>query len=445
MKKFFRKKFLLPLILTLFIIGQTTFLIAEKSNGSEENNIFENIELFTKVLSIVKKDYVDDKSFKELIYGSINGMLSSLDPHSSFMKPDEFKEMQVETTGEFGGLGIEITIKDNILTVVSPIEDTPAYKAGVKPNDKILKINGESTKNMTLTDAVKKLRGKKGSKVTISIFRTGAKKIEDIEIIRDIIKIKSIKSKIYEDGIAYIRLAQFQQKTTEDLKTTLKNISKETGKIKGLVLDMRNNPGGLLTQAADVSDIFLKKGKIVYTSGRIANSKMEFFAHDDGNEGDYPIVVLVNAGSASASEIVAGALQDLKRGIIMGTQTFGKGSVQTIIPLDDGSALRLTTAKYYTPSGRSIQAKGITPDIIVEQQELKTDNDTNNKMFLREEDLQGHFEAITTMEKKKDNSSTKNKGSVTNSSSISKSSEVKDFQLLQALQLLKALQIISHK
>ena len=427
------KKFLIfTIIISIFSLN---FLNAKKQNPDDEN-LYKNLELFTKVLSIVKKDYVEDKTYKDLIYGAINGMLSSLDPHSSFLPPDSFKEMQVETKGEFGGLGIVITIKDGILTVVSPIEDTPAYKAGIKAGDKILKINGESTKDLTLMEAVKKLRGKPGTKVTISIFREGFKKLKDVTITRAIIKIKSVKKKMYENNIAYIRITQFQERTTRDLKKALKDLQKEYGEIKGLVLDLRNNPGGLLSQAVGVSDVFLKKGLIVYTKGRVENSSYKFFAHDDGDEGNYPIVVVVNAGTASASEIVSGALQDHKRAIIIGTQTFGKGSVQTIIPMDDGSAIRLTTAKYYTPSGRSIQAEGIKPDIEVPQRKLEKKKDTD-EFIVREKNLKGHFENDKEKNKNKEEKKTKK--------NMIKFSEVNDYQLLQALEIVKALQIALYR
>jgi carboxyl-terminal processing protease len=440
MKKFFKKNIIITGCLIIFLFIQVSVLTATKKKSADDNNIYKNIELFTKVLSIVKRDYVDNKTYKNLIYGAINGMLSSLDPHSSFLNPDSFKEMQVETTGEFGGLGIEITIKNGILTIVSPIEDTPAYKAGVKAGDKIIKINGESTKNMTLMDAVKKLRGKKGTKVTISIFREGLKKLKDITIVRDIIKIQSVKTKMYENNIGYVRITQFQERTASSVIKALDKFQKKFGTVKGIILDLRNNPGGLLNQAVKVSDIFIKKGKIVYTKGRVPNSQMEFYANNDGNEGNYPMVVLVNGGSASASEIVAGALQDHKRAIILGTQTFGKGSVQTIIPLDDGSAIRLTTAKYYTPSGTSIQAKGITPDIIVKQKKIAEDNKTDS-FFLREKDLKGHFQASSDSDKNKKLSNKENNGL----KNVISFDEVKDYQLLQGLQLLKALQIVMGK
>ncbi len=425
------KKYLITIILIIFSVSS---LYAKNVKNKDDDNIYKNLELFTKVLSIVKKDYVEEKTYKQLIYGAINGMLSSLDPHSSFLPPESYKEMQVETKGEFGGLGIVITIKDGILTVVSPIEDTPAYKAGIKAGDKILKINGESTRDLTLMEAVKKLRGKPGTKVTISIFRPGFKKLKDITITRAIIKIKSVKKRMYENNIAYIRITQFQERTATELKKALRDLSKKYGKIKGLVLDLRNNPGGLLSQAVAVSDVFLKKGLIVYTKGRVENSNFKFYAHNDGTEGDYPMVVLVNAGTASASEIVSGALQDHKRAIIVGTQTFGKGSVQTIIPMSDGSAIRLTTAKYYTPSGRSIQAEGITPDIIVPQRKLGK-KETSNFIF-REKNLVGHFKNDEEQEKSKKKKEEKG---------VLKISNVKDYQLLQALEIVKALQIALYK
>ncbi len=333
---------------------------------------YESIELFTDVLSIVKKSYVEEVDTKKLIYGAINGMLSSLDPHSSFMPPDTYKEMKIDTKGSFGGLGIEITIKDGILTVISPIEDTPAFKAGIKAGDQIIKIDDKFTKDLTITEAVKRMRGPKGSKVTISIFREGLDKPKDFTLERDIIQVKSVKFKTLDDGYGYVRIAQFQEKTDDDLEKALKTLREENGgNMRGLVLDLRNDPGGLLDQAVKVSEHFTDEGKlIVYTEGREKDSKMRFTSRKGNKEPHYPIVVLINSGSASASEIVAGALQDHKRAVVMGTQSFGKGSVQTIIPLSDNSGLRLTTARYFTPSGRSIQAKGITPDIVAERIEL---------------------------------------------------------------------------
>jgi carboxyl-terminal processing protease len=361
--------------------------------AAQGSNDYESIELFTDVLSIVKKSYVEEVDTKKLIYGAINGMLSSLDPHSSFMPPDTYKEMKIDTKGSFGGLGIEITIKDGILTVISPIEDTPAFKAGIKAGDQILKIDDKFTKDLTITEAVKRMRGPKGTKVTISIFREGLDKPKDFTLERDIIQVKSVKFKTLDDGYGYVRISQFQEKTDDDLDKALKALREENGgSLRGLVLDLRNDPGGLLDQAVKVSEHFIDEGKlIVYTEGREKDSKMRFTSRKGGKEQNYPIVVLINSGSASASEIVAGALQDHKRAVVMGTQSFGKGSVQTIIPLSDNSGLRLTTARYFTPSGRSIQAKGITPDIIAERVELSA-VEKKEGMHIREKDLDNHFE-----------------------------------------------------
>jgi carboxyl-terminal processing protease len=354
---------------------------------------YESLEAFTNILSIVKKNYVEDVETKNLVNGAINGMLSSLDPHSAYLTPELYKELQMDTQGRFGGLGIEITVKGGILTVVSPIEDTPAAKAGVKPGDQIFKIEDEFTKDMTLVDAVKKMRGPKGTKITISIKREGVPELIDFTLMRDTIRVQSVRSRNLEEGYGYIRLAQFQERSDRDLQKALEKMVAEKAGLKGLVLDLRNNPGGLLTQAVRVADLFLDSGLIVYTEGRIESQKQKYFAQKDGSWLDFPIVVLVNGGSASASEIVAGALQDHKRAIVLGTKTFGKGSVQTILPLDDSSALRLTTARYFTPKGRSIQAMGIVPDIIVESTpptEAKADE--KRRPSLREENLPGHLQ-----------------------------------------------------
>jgi carboxyl-terminal processing protease len=414
---------------------------------------YEYIKLYTDTLSLVKKNYVEEVGVKKLVYGSIKGMLSDLDPHSSFMPPDMFKEMQVETSGSFGGLGIEITIRDGVLTVVSPIEDTPAYRAGVKAGDRIIKINGELTKDMTLMEAVKKMRGPKGTKITISIMRKGLTSLLDVDIIRDIIKVVSVKSRMLTDSIAYVRLTQFQSRTYTDLNRRMKELKKKH-EIKGLVLDLRNNPGGLLQQAVKVSDYFLKSGLIVYTDGRIKKQNKSYKAYDDGTEGDYPIVILVNGGSASASEIVAGALQDHKRALVMGTPTFGKGSVQTIIPLEDGSAVRLTTALYYTPSGRSIQAKGIEPDVVVEAGTVVQRQDGMGVMHnLKEKDLKGHFEIDpkTGKEIRKETPAADGKEDGVKDSEKEESQEIKpedkwhdDIQIVRAVELLKGWQVFKQ-
>jgi carboxyl-terminal processing protease len=353
---------------------------------------YESLEAFSNILSIVRKNYVEDVDTKNLVNGAINGMLNSLDPHSAYLTPDLYKELQSDTQGRFGGLGIEITVKSGILTVVSPIEDTPAAKAGIKPGDQIFKIEEEFTKDMSLVDAVKKMRGVKGTKINLTIKREGVADLMDFTLVRDVIRVQSVRSRTLEPGYGYIRLAQFQERSDRDMQRALEKIAAEKNGIKGLVLDLRNNPGGLLTQAVRVSDMFLDSGLIVYTEGRIEAQKQKYFAQKDGTWQDFPIVVLVNGGSASASEIVAGALQDHKRAVILGTKTFGKGSVQTILPLDDNSALRLTTARYFTPSGRSIQATGIVPDIVLDN--LPTDGKAEpaRRPGLREENLPGHLE-----------------------------------------------------
>ena len=356
---------------------------------------YENLEVFTNILAIVQKNYVDPVSTKQLIEGAINGMLTSLDPHSAYLTPDLYRELQVDTQGSFGGLGIEITVKNGILTVVSPIEDTPAFRAGIKPGDQILKIEGEFTKDMSLVEAVKKMRGPKGTKVMLTLRREGVPELFDVAVTREIIQIQSVKSRPLEKGYGYVRVTQFQERTDEDLEKAVDRMAKQGGgKLEGLVLDLRNNPGGLLTQAVRVSDLFLDAGMIVYTDGRLESQKQRYYSHKRKSHVECPMVVLVNGGSASAAEIVAGALQDHRRALILGTQTFGKGSVQTILPLGDNSALRLTTARYYTPRGRSIQATGITPDIIMgnEVASVKSPGAPGEGGdFLREENLRGHF------------------------------------------------------
>lgn len=353
--------------------------------------IYEDLKTFSDILSIIQNNYVEETDLRKNIYDSIKGMVSNLDPHSAFMPPDVYKELQVETKGAFGGLGIEITMKDSILTVVAPIEDTPAYREGIRTGDRIIKIENELTKNMSLMDAVKRMRGKPGTSITITIMRDGLKEPKDFTITRDIIKIQSVKSKVVEDEFGYVRIAQFQENTLNEFSRALRNLESKKPSIRGLILDLRGNPGGLLDQAVKVSDEFLDSGLIVYTEGRIESQKMQFFATKNQDQHNYPIVVLVNGGSASASEILAGALQDHGKAIIVGTQTFGKGTVQTIYPLSDGSGLRITTAKYYTPNHRSIQEKGITPDIIVEDRVENSTAPDQKVKFLREKDLIHQF------------------------------------------------------
>jgi carboxyl-terminal processing protease len=370
----------------LVIVTAAVILIAsigvwgENTGKSPE---YKELDLLMKVKQMVQKNYVKEVSDKELLQGAINGMLQSLDPHSSFMTPDMFKELQVETKGEFEGLGIEITLEDGVLTIISPIEDTPGYRAGLKPGDKILKIDGETTKNITLIKAVKMMRGPKGSKVTLTVMRQGFKKFKDYTISRDIIHVHSVKKQVIEPGYVLIKVVNFQDSTDTDLVNALSEVGDDSS-IKGVILDLRNNPGGLLDQAVKVSNMFINKGLIVRTDGRAKDQRMDFKATTTGKHYKFKMATLINQGSASASEIVAGALQDHDRALILGEKSFGKASVQTIIPLDNGSGLRLTTAHYYTPEGRHIQKTGIAPDVdmkeeIQKQEEQEAEEDLKKK------------------------------------------------------------------
>ncbi len=403
MNTFFGKRTIVLLVfLMLLILGP----YGDSRVSAIERSTYKGLKTFSEVLDMVEKNYVEPVETDKLLQGAINGMIKSLDPHSTFMTAEMYKELEVDTRGSFGGIGIEITILKDVLTVVSPIEDTPAYNAGVKTGDQIIRIDGKSTKDITIMDAVKQLRGPKDTKVTITILREGLAKPKDIEITRSIIKIRSIKSKVYDDHIGYIRISSFQERTGDDLKKALREIEAKARPLKGIVLDMRNNPGGLLNQSVEVSDAFLKSGIIVSTRGRSKSMESKAEAKDDGDEPTCPMVVLVNEGTASAAEIVSGALQDNGRAVILGTQTFGKGSVQTVIPLEDGAALKLTTARYYTPKGRSIQAEGITPDIVVKPirpPEEKAEEKANaENHMLREKDLKGHIKSPTENEVKVD-------------------------------------------
>jgi carboxyl-terminal processing protease len=355
------------LVILVFLLGVTIGLGRSAKSSTPSNNVYEELKVFTEVIGLLQKEYVEETKSRDLVYGAIKGMLETLDPHSAFMPPEVYKEMQEETKGRFEGLGIEITLKEGILTVVTPIEGTPASKAGILAGDLIVKIDGEPTKSLTLMESVKRLRGPKGTKVTITIMREGFAKPKDVPLTRDVIPIRSIRYEVMENQYGYIRLSHFQEKTDSEFAKALKAVETDSkGPLKGLILDLRNNPGGLLDQAVKVADRFIDSGVIVSIDGRREEQKMKFYAHAPGTMTRYPLVVLINHGSASGAEIVAGAIQDTNRGLLVGTQTFGKGSVQTIFPLKDGSGLRLTTAKYYTPNGRSIHNKGIAPDILVE-------------------------------------------------------------------------------
>jgi carboxyl-terminal processing protease len=398
---------------------------------------YDGIEVFTNVLALVQKNYVDNVTTKQLIDGAVTGMLNALDPHSAYLPPDLYRELQVDTRGSFGGLGIEITTRNNVLTVVSPIEDTPAYRAGIKPGDQIIKIEDEFTKDMPLVEAVKKMRGPKGSKIHLTLRREGVSKLIELNLTREVIKIQSVKARLLEKGYGYLRITQFQERTDDDVQEALTKLEKENGgPLSGLVLDLRNNPGGLLTQAIKVSDEFIDSGLVVYTDGRLENQKQKYFAHKSGSRTDFPMIVLVNAGSASASEIVAGALQDHKRALVLGTQTFGKGSVQTILPLEESAAIRLTTARYYTPNGRSIQATGITPDIVLDNIPVATKADSISGPAVREENLPRHFDNRSKPGNEDDEGEPRE--DLEESSAVREGELGKDPQLDRALELLKS-------
>jgi carboxyl-terminal processing protease len=380
-------------IAILFFVGVIAFLLRGSGRvvEADTSEVYKNIEIFTEVLRQIEENYVEPQDPQKLIEGAIKGMVQSLDPHSSYMTKEEHQELMMETRGSFTGIGIEITVKEGMLTVVSPIEGTPAYAAGLKAGDKIVKIEGKPTKDMTLIDAVKQIRGPKGSKVNLTILRENEIKPLEFAIVRDVIPLKSVRHLLLSPEVGYVRISNFQSKTSEELDSSLEALEKDR-KLIGLILDLRNNPGGLLSQAIEVSELFLDSGVIVSTKGRDSSQDITATAHKNKRVRSYPIIVLVNGGSASASEIVAGALQDNHRALILGTRTFGKGSVQTILPLSDGSGLRLTTARYYTPSGRSIQLSGIIPDI---ELPFIPANDKETKAppkVVREEDLERHME-----------------------------------------------------
>ncbi len=432
-----KTKVLLSLFfVSVFLLGIMIGAQGKKTaQGGENKEIYEYLRTFSDVIDLVKRSYVEEVKDKDIVYAAIKGILESLDPHSSFLPPDMYKEMQTDTKGEFGGIGIEITIKDGFPTVITPIEDTPAFKAGMKAGDHIVKIDGKNTKNMSLMDVVKLIRGPKGKAVTLTVAREGAQGLKEYTVVRDTIQVKSVKYRMLSDDYGYIRLAQFQEKTSKDLDNALKELDKANkGKaLKGLVLDLRNDPGGLLEQAVEVSDKFLSEGLIVSIEGRAGkrnpeDGNMKFYAQKKGIQYTGPMVVLVNEGSASASEIVAGALQDYKRAVIVGTKSFGKGSVQTIFPLGDGSAVRLTTAKYYTPRGRSIQSEGIVPDITVESNFVKS----REKMApLTEKDLEKKTDRNPIVKRPEDFSI--------------KNLEDEDFQLYMGLQILKGWEALRGK
>lgn len=413
-----------------------SILFVSLDNVSAQNNrqeTYKQLNLFGDVFQRVQEQYVEEVTDKELIESAISGMLQSLDPHSSYLSPESYKDMQVKTKGTFGGLGIEITMEGGFVKVVSPIDDTPAANAGMQPGDLIIGINGESIKGLTINEAVSRLRGPVKSKITITVVR-GEKDPFDVEIIRDVIKIRSVKHEII-NNIGYVRLTTFSDTTTSGMENSINEIKKELGdKFQGLILDLRNNPGGLLNQSISVTDAFLNQGEIVSTQGRKADDTSRVFAKKGDIINGKPLIVLINSGSASASEIVAGALKDHARAIIVGTRSFGKGSVQSIIPLPGNGAMRLTTARYYTPSGVSIQAKGIEPDIKVEAgiTDLKKEGLERG----REENLRGALDKKNSTTKTEDNK----KSEITPSEKL-----LQDNQISRAVDLIRGIHLFSNK
>ena len=402
----------------------------------------DDLRTFAEVFGRIKKDYVEPVEDKTLLEDAIRGMLAGLDPHSTYMNEEEFKELQVGTTGQFGGLGIEVGMEDGFVKVIAPIDDTPAQRAGVESGDLIVRLDDTPVKGMSLNDAVKVMRGEPGSDIVLTIIREGLDKPLKIKVTRAIIRVASVKSRLLEDGFAYVRITSFQSKTGEGLRDAIKKLKKESdAPLLGLVLDLRNNPGGVLNAAVSVSDAFITDGLIVYTKGRVADAELSFKATRSDILKSAPIVVLVNGGSASASEIVAGALQDHGRAVIMGTPTFGKGSVQTILPMNNHAAIKLTTARYYTPSGRSIQAEGIIPDIELDNVKLAAREEPVIKP-IKEADLSGHLDNENGNGKSK---SDKKKDAASEKEEREKEKIAKDYGVHEALNLLKGIQILQTR
>jgi carboxyl-terminal processing protease len=420
--------FVVGIVLGLSLaIGHSVYALKENQDIP-----FEELQAFTEVFSRIKSDYVEGVDDKSLIEDAIRGMLSGLDPHSSYLNTSEFNDLKIGTTGQFGGLGIEVGMENGFVKVISPIDDTPAARAGVQASDLIIMLDDKQVKGMTLSDAVKIMRGKPNTDIKLTIVREGESKPLEITITREIIRVKSVKNRMLEPGYGYVRITNFQSRTTTDLLKAISDLQKENT-LQGMILDLRNNPGGVLNGAVGVSDAFIDNGMIVYTEGRIDDSSHKYLATPGDSLNGAPLVVLINGGSASASEIVAGAMQDHKRAIIMGTKSFGKGSVQTIQELRNGSAVKLTTARYFTPNGRSIQAKGIVPDIKLSTLKIPA-NDAKGRVSLSEKDLDGRLSnpnGETPESDGKDNSGSE------------KLAET-DFQLYQALNLLKGLHILSQ-
>lgn len=427
-------------ICLLFLLAGARIAIGEAESPEAEALPLNELRTFTEIFAKIKSDYVEKVDDKELLENAIRGMLEGLDPHSAYLDEDSYKDLQEGTSGEFGGLGIEVGMENGFVKVISPIDDTPAQKAGIKAGDLIIKLDDRSVKGMSLNDAVDIMRGKPGDPITLTIIRESEEKPLVITVVRDIIKIKSVRFETLEPGFGYLRISSFQSHTVESLRQAIYQLKEDNnGKLKGIVLDLRNNPGGILTAAVGVSDMFLNKGMIVYTEGRKKDSKLKFNAKPNTKLPDVPLIVLVNAGSASASEIVAGALQDHGRGIIMGEKTFGKGSVQTILPMNNNAALKLTTARYYTPNGRSIQASGITPDIVIDKVKISKIEEAFGTS-VKEADLIGHLDNGQEEAPVTDGDNEELKKDISEEEMVPLSS--RDYELYEALNVLKGLAII---
>jgi len=436
-------KTVLVLVFGIFVgvsVSLTSSVLAEKKTEDSVGLPLNELRNFSDIFARVKTDYVEDVDDKTLLENAIRGMLSGLDPHSTYLNPDEYKELKIGTTGKFGGLGIQVGMEDGFVKVISPIDDTPAFRAGIKAGDLIIRLDDKSVKGMTLNDAVKIMRGDPGTDITLTVVREGADKPLPFTVTRDIISVKSVKSRILEPDYGYIRITNFQSETARDLVAELSKLKKENkNELKGLVLDLRNNPGGVLSAAADVSDAFINNGKLVYTKGRIENSDFEFNAKPGDIMNGAPLVVLINGGSASASEIVAGALQDHNRAVVMGTKSFGKGSVQTIQELRSGGAVKITTARYFTPKGRSIQGEGITPDITLDHYDI-TDSKDDGSLRIKESDLTHSISNPTKSQEAIKKAEEEGKKEAEEQPKIKASD---DFQLYEALLLLKGLNILN--
>ena len=437
-------KTIMVLVFGIFVgvsVSLTSSVLAEKKSSDSATGLpLNELRNFSDIFARIKSDYVEEVDDKTLLEHAIRGMLTGLDPHSTYLGPEEYKELKIGTTGKFGGLGIQVGMEDGFVKVISPIDDTPAFRAGLESGDLIIRLNEKSVKGMTLNDAVKIMRGDPGTDITLTVIREGADKPLPFTVTRDIISVKSVKSRILEPDYGYVRISNFQSKTARDLVSEISKLKKENkNELKGLVLDLRNNPGGVLSAAADVSDAFINEGKLVYTKGRIENTEFEFNAKPGDIMNGSPVVVLINGGSASASEIVAGALQDHSRAVIMGSKSFGKGSVQTIQELRSGGAVKITTARYFTPKGRSIQGEGITPDIILDKYTI-TDSKDETSLRIKESDLTGSITNPTKSQEAIKKAEEEGKKEEEKTPHIKASD---DFQLYEGLLLLKGLSILS--